>query len=118
MQNSRSQVRLVHSLSGIKYVNCIRDVLYRIATGSSGMLSGRTLLQHAPIPLMPRRRLEDRIRDLCTRLVASSERNFDETLAELQAAISEHTLRIQNNTSAIVLGWPEFPQDRRKKPAQ
>jgi hypothetical protein len=115
MQKSRSQVRVVHNQSGIKHVNCIRNVLYRTPTGSSGMLSGRTLLQHAPIPLMPRRRLEDRIRDLCTRLVASSERDFDETLAELQAAI---TLRIQNNTSAIVLGWPEFPQDRRKKPAQ
>ena len=66
----------------------------------------------------PEHRLEDKIRDLCANLVVSSDDDFQQALSELKAAINEHALRIQNRTAAVVLGWPEFPQDRPKKPAK
>jgi len=73
---------------------------------------------NSPMRPTPERRLEDKIRDLCANLVVSSDDDFQQALSELRAAINEHTLRIQNRTSAVVLRWPEFPQDRRKKPGR
>lgn len=63
---------------------------------------------------IPERRLEDKVRDLCTRLVDSSDADFDQTFAELLVAMNQHLLRMQNKTSATVLAWPEFPRNRRK----
>jgi len=60
------------------------------------------------------RRLEDRIRDLCKELTHSEDGNFEIRIAELRKALAEHALRVHNKTAATVLGWPEFPHDRRK----
>jgi len=60
------------------------------------------------------RRLEDRIRELCSRLSKAQNGEFARVLDELQAAMHEHALRIHNRTSATVLAWPETPRDRRK----
>jgi hypothetical protein len=66
---------------------------------------------------IPQRRLEDKIRDLCMRVVKSSDTDFGRSFAELQAAMNEHLLRMRNKTSATILAWPEFPENRRKTPA-
>jgi hypothetical protein len=50
-------------------------------------------------------------------LVVFSDDDFRQAFTELKTAINEHTLRMHNKTAAVVLRWPEFPQDRRKKPA-
>ena len=60
------------------------------------------------------RRLEDRIRELSRQLVQAKNGEFDRVLAELRLAITEHSRRVNNNTAATVLAWPEFPGDRRR----
>src|SRR5215472_1894146 len=45
---------------------------------------------------IPQRRLEDKIRDLCMRVVKSSDTDFGRSFAELQAAMNEHLLRMRN----------------------
>ena len=64
--------------------------------------------------MAPSRRLEDRIRSLCVRLALCEDHEFHDVLAELKAAMNEHTLRTQNRASATVLAWPRFPNERRK----
>jgi hypothetical protein len=60
---------------------------------------------------MRRRRLEDRIEDLCRQ---ATEREWPRTLAELRRAIREHTLRVANRTAAaIVAGKPQIIRERR-----
>ena len=61
----------------------------------------------------PSRRLEDRIRELGARIAAAQNGDLHKLVSELQAALTEHTLRINNKTSATVLSWPEFPRERR-----
>lgn len=63
---------------------------------------------------MPARRLEDRIREIASRIAVSKNDELSHLLAELQRAITEHALRVQNKTTATVLVWPEFPRDRRR----
>jgi hypothetical protein len=63
------------------------------------------------------RRLEDKIRELCSALPAENAVGLtsqsEATLADLRAAISEYTRRRQNwMTSATLLG-PEAPKERR-----
>jgi hypothetical protein len=60
---------------------------------------------------MRRRRLEDRIAELCRQ---AAEREWSRTLAELRRAIREHTLRVANRTAAaIVAGKPQIIRERR-----
>jgi hypothetical protein len=62
---------------------------------------------------MPRRRLEDRIRDLCSR---ATEPEWPRILAELRLAIQEHTLRVANLTmTAVVTGQPHIIRERRDR---
>jgi hypothetical protein len=61
-----------------------------------------------------KRRLEDRIRELCTAAAESKNGNFQKLMAELHTALSEHALRVHNKTTATVLAWPNFPRDRRR----
>ena len=63
------------------------------------------------------RRLEDRIRDLCANATSATDGQLANTLADLQGAISEYTLRIANKTSATLLTWPDCPTERRKDKA-
>jgi hypothetical protein len=44
---------------------------------------------------MPFRRLEDRIRDLCVKAVASETEEFKLVLEQLNAALHEHTQRLR-----------------------
>jgi len=48
------------------------------------------------IPLgMPSRRLDDRIRELCAKVVAATEEEVEPAISELQAALREHTSRLR-----------------------
>ncbi len=63
---------------------------------------------------MPRRRLEDRIHDLCQR---ANERGWPRILSELRRAIREHALRVANRSAAAVVGGqPYIVRERRDLP--
>lgn len=73
------------------------------------ILSSRPLMELG----MPRRRLEDRIQDLCRR---ATERNWPQILSELRRAIREHSLRVANRTAAAVIGgMPHIMRERRER---
>ncbi len=60
------------------------------------------------------RRLDDRIRELCTHAVAAEDlQKVKPILAELQSAIHQYTLRLRNRAAAIFSG-SDVPPDRRK----
>jgi hypothetical protein len=64
---------------------------------------------------MPRRRLEDRIRDLCSQ---ASEPNWRIVLAELRLSIHEHALKMSNLAmAAVVSGQPQIIRERRERRA-
>ena len=64
---------------------------------------------------MPRR-LEDRIRELCVRVLTARESDWPGTLVELRMAIQEHSLRVTNLASAATLaGKPDLIRERRKE---
>ena len=62
---------------------------------------------------MPARRLEDQIRELCTRLLYEEEPRWTATARELQIAIGEHTRRLAERATADVALHAEVWQDRR-----
>lgn len=65
---------------------------------------------------MPARRLEDRIRELCTRALFEKGPDWIATIHELQLAIREHTLRLANlTTAATVAGQPHLLRERRNR---
>ena len=57
---------------------------------------------------MPSRRLEDRIRDLCARVVSVDEKKLEPLIAELQSALHEHTGRLRK-LAADKLSNPSLP---------
>ena len=60
---------------------------------------------------MPRRRLENRIHELCQR---AYERDWYRILSELRWAIREHTLKVANRSAAAVVGGhPHVMRERR-----
>ena len=64
---------------------------------------------------MPARRLEDRIRELCARVLYEGEPQWSATIRQLQLAIQEHALRVTNaNTGAVVTGKPVIVERREK----
>jgi hypothetical protein len=63
---------------------------------------------------MPSRRLEDRIRELCGRLVYESGPDWERTVHELQVVIRQHAWRLANvTTTATVGGKPDVFIERR-----
>ena len=65
---------------------------------------------------MPARRHEDRIRELCARVLYLEEPEWSSTIAELQRAIQEHVLRVANlAATATVVGQPELWRERRNR---
>jgi len=63
---------------------------------------------------MPARRLEDRIRELCCRVLYTTGADWSAAVYELQAAIQEHSLRVSNLTiAATVAGQPQMIRERR-----
>ena len=62
---------------------------------------------------MPTRRLEDRIRELCARVLYEREPQFSATIFQLQLSIQEHALRVTNaNAGAVVTGKPLIVERR------
>jgi len=62
---------------------------------------------------MPARRLEDRIRELCARVLNEKEPQWSATIHQLQLAIQEHARRVSNaNTGAVVTGKPLITERR------
>lgn len=62
---------------------------------------------------MRRRRLEDRIQELCR---CANERNWPRILSDLRKAIREHALKVTNrNAAAVVGGMPHIIRERRKR---
>ncbi len=53
---------------------------------------------------MAARRLEDRIRQLCVRLLIEHELEWSLTAKELQLTLQEHTLRMRNRAAAVFAG--------------
>jgi len=67
---------------------------------------------------MPTRRLEDRIRELCARVLYEKGPDWQKTVHELQLAIQEHSLRLTNKTAAATVGGkPELIIERRDRSA-
>jgi hypothetical protein len=44
---------------------------------------------------MPPRRLDDRIRELCAKVVAAQETDLEPSISELKAALREHAARLR-----------------------
>jgi hypothetical protein len=65
-----------------------------------------------PAP-MPARRLEDRIREMCARLLIEEEPKWSVTAQELQLALQEHTLRIRNLATAVFVAGTPIIERRR-----
>jgi hypothetical protein len=63
---------------------------------------------------MAARRLEDRIRELCARLLIEQEPKWNRTAKELQSALQEHTIRLRDLAAAVFVGGTPVV-DRRKK---
>jgi len=66
-------------------------------------------------PDMPARRLEDRIWELCLRMLYEEEPKWGFTAKELQLAIVEHTRRVENKVTGAVVIEPEVFRERRQR---
>jgi len=62
---------------------------------------------------MPARRLEDRIREMCARLLIETEPNWSLTAQELQLALQEHILRMSNLATAVLVAGAPTAERRR-----
>jgi hypothetical protein len=62
---------------------------------------------------MPARRLEDRIRELCARLLMEQEPTWSTTARDLQVALQEHIQRINKLATAVLVAGAAA-QERRK----
>jgi hypothetical protein len=61
------------------------------------------------------RRLDDRIRQLCAKVVAAKDSDeLHMVLPELKSAIHESVERLRIRAIAVLTGRPAFPADRRK----
>ena len=60
------------------------------------------------------RRLEDRIRELCALAVAAEDPELEMVLAELQAALRQHTERLRRMAAAKLTMLDEDVQEERR----
>jgi hypothetical protein len=66
--------------------------------------------------VMPYRRLQDRIRELCARSLYETGPQWEITVHQLQLAIQEHALRLNNMAAAATMGGrPEVFTERRER---
>ena len=80
-----------------------------------GRLTSRKHEQRTTFVSMHSRRLDDRILDLCAKLVGSSEyHEVDQILSELRLALHESIERLRGRVAAALSGRRDFPEDRRK----
>ena len=63
---------------------------------------------------MPTRRLEDRIRELCGRVLYEQEPDWSATAMQLQLAIQEHMLRVANACGTLVVTGRSLVIERRQ----
>jgi hypothetical protein len=63
---------------------------------------------------MAARRLEDRVRQLCARLLIEQEPEWNLTAKELRLALQDHTLRLRNLATAVFIGGTRIVERRRK----
>lgn len=61
----------------------------------------------------PNRRKTDRIREICARIVVATDDELLALSSELQVALNDHTLQLENRTTAGLLKWPNPPEERR-----
>jgi len=78
------------------------------------MVDAKRVLTRRFCNMFPARRIEDRIRLLCTRVAFAPERELVKVLCELQSTIHEYTRRAENRISASVLTWRTLPHERHK----
>lgn len=64
-------------------------------------------------PPLPNRRKTDRIREICARMLVASDDELLALSSELQVALNDHTLQLENRTTAGLLKWPNPPEERR-----
>jgi len=69
---------------------------------------------HGTLYRVPSRRLDDRIRELCAEVSNAPKAKLHFAIANLQAALREHTLRIENKAIKDLLKGLGKP-DRRKR---
>ena len=60
---------------------------------------------------MSPRRLEDRVRDLCTRVIEAKDSDIDQTIKELRQALAEHNRRLRKMAAQKLTG--EQHEERR-----
>jgi len=64
---------------------------------------------------IPSRRLDDRIRELCTDAVtAKNSPQVKSILSELQSTIHQYTRRLRARAAGILIGPFDYPPERRK----
>jgi hypothetical protein len=63
---------------------------------------------------MPSRRLEDRIREICARLVVEEGTEWSATAHQLQLALQEYILRMNNLATAVFLAGARAIERRKK----
>jgi hypothetical protein len=63
---------------------------------------------------MPSRRLEDRIREICARLLVEEEPQWSSTAHDLQSALQEYILRMNNLATAVFLAGARTGERRKK----
>ena len=57
---------------------------------------------------MPSHRLEDHIKDLCAKVIASRETELEPAISELKSALREHTIRLRQMVAeSLVKGRPD-----------
>jgi hypothetical protein len=61
------------------------------------------------------RRQSDRITELCVRMVGAPGDELPALAAKLRNELAEHSLRLDNLTTATTLAWPNFPAERRRR---
>jgi hypothetical protein len=67
---------------------------------------------------VPARRLDDRIRELCSEAVAiDNSQEAAPILAELRSSLYQYTDRLRGRAAAILSGGSDFPIERRKAPS-
>lgn len=62
---------------------------------------------------MSSRRLEDRVRDLCARVIEAKDSDIDQTIKELRQALAEHNRRLRKMAAQKLTGEP---QEERRSP--
>ena len=64
--------------------------------------------------MVPTRRIEDRMRELCEGATHAKGEQLEAVLVDLQITIHEYLRRMGNNMLAGVLKFPDVPEERRK----